>query len=331
MATIGADLPTLLDMMKSRDPKGNTLKVIEQKAKWNDIRSDAIYVECNNGSKHISSMRTGIPEPAFRKYNQGVQPSKATQVQVEDTTAMMEDYGEVDAALARKHADPMAYRASQSKAKLQGFNQKSARYTFYGNTATEPEGFLGLAPRFDDLSAPSGANIVDAQGTGSTNTSIYFVTWSEETCHLIYPENSIIGFQHKDLGETTKEFSDGSMMQVLRDHFREDIGLAVPDWRGVSRIANIDVDDLTKDASAGADLIDYMIDAYYRLQNPEMTDGRVRIYCNRTIQTFLHKQAMNGKNVNLTIEQYEGKPVTKFLGYPIRRDDSLINTEGRVT
>ncbi|MDG4721591.1 major capsid protein [Thalassospira aquimaris] len=331
MATIGSDLPTLLDLMKTRDPKGRTLKIIEQKAKWNDILMDAIYVECNNGTKHITSMSTGIPEPAFRKYNKGVQPSHGGQVQVEDTTAMMEDYGEVDAALARKHADEGAYRTQQAKRKLLGFNQKTSRYCFYGNTATEPEGFLGLAPRFDDLSAPSGANVVDAQGTGSENTSIWFVTWGEETCHLIYPENTVIGFQNKDLGEQTKEFSDGSMMQVLRDHFRQDIGLSVPDWRGVSRVANIDVGDLTKDAQSGADLIDYMIDAYYRLQNPEQASGKVAIYCNRTIQTFLHKQAMNGKNVNLTIENFEGKPVTKFLGYPIRRDDSLINAEGRVT
>jgi hypothetical protein len=163
-----------------------------------------------------------------------------------------------------------------------------------------------------------------------------FVTWGEDTCHMIYPDGAMAGFQHRNLGEDTKEKTDGSMYQVYRDYFQWHLGMSVRDWRGISMVRNIDVSDLTKDASSGADLIEYMIDAYYNLDQPGLgagsiddpgVDRRTVIYCNKTIAAFLHKQAMLGTNVNLTIENFAGKPITTFLGHAIRRVDSILNTE----
>ncbi|MFW5186307.1 phage major capsid protein [Pseudomonas aeruginosa] len=54
------------------------------------------------------------------------------------------------------------------------------------------------------------------------------------------------------------------------------------------------------------------------------------IYANRTIQTFLHLQAMNSKNVNLTLGEYAGRKIPELLGIPIKRCDELLNTEARV-
>jgi hypothetical protein len=48
------------------------------------------------------------------------------------------------------------------------------------------------------------------------------------------------------------------------------------------------------------------------------------------VQTFLHKQAMNKTNVNLTLDQAQGKPQVSFLGLPIRRDDNILETEGQI-
>ena len=60
-------------------------------------------------------------------------------------------------------------------------------------------------------------------------------------------------------------------------------------------------------------------------------DGKEVIYCNKTIHAWLHKQAMNAKNVNLTIDEYAGKKIVSFLGIPIRRADAILNTESAVT
>ncbi|WKL53086.1 phage capsid protein [Pseudomonas kielensis] len=323
-------MPTLIDKFSREDSTKKIMKIVELMAKRNDILMDAEYQECNDGSKHKTTMRSGIPEPTWRMFNQGIQPSKSQTVPVLDTTGMMEDYGLVDKALADLSGNADAFRTSENMAKLQGFNNKAARYMIYGNTQAEPQAFLGLAPRYNDKSAESGANIVDAGGTGSTNTSIWFVTWGEMTTHLLYPKGSVAGFQHKFLGQQTARAENGGDFEAYRDHFKWDIGMSVRDWRANARIANIDVTQLTRDGATGANIIDLMIDALYRIDNPEQGEGRTIIYANRTIQSWLHKQAMNSKNVNLTIGEYGGKKIPEFLGIPIKRNDAILNTEARV-
>lgn len=330
MGILTSTMPTLIDKFSREDSNKKIMKIVELMAKRNDILMDAEYQECNDGSKHKTTMRSGIPEPTWRMFNQGIQPSKSQTVPVLDTTGMMEDYGLVDKALADLSGNADAFRTSENMAKLQGFNNKAARYMIYGNTQAEPQAFLGLAPRYNDKSAESGANIVDAGGTGSTNTSIWFVTWGEMTTHLLYPKGSVAGFQHKFLGQQTARAENGGDFEAYRDHFKWDIGMSVRDWRANARIANIDVTALTRDGATGANIIDLMIDALYRIDNPEQGEGRTIIYANRTIQSWLHKQAMNSKNVNLTIGEYGGKKIPEFLGIPIKRNDAILNTEARV-
>ncbi|KAF1071396.1 MAG: hypothetical protein GAK45_00524 [Pseudomonas citronellolis] len=330
MAILTSTMPTLIDKFSRQDSTQKIMKIVELMAKQNDILMDAEYMECNDGSKHKTTMRSGIPEPTWRMFNQGVQPSKSTTVPVLDTTGMMEDYGLVDKALADLSGNEAAFRASENLGKLQGFNNKAARYMFYGNTQSEPQAFLGLTPRYNSLAAESGRNIVDAGGTGSTNTSIWFVTWGELTTHLIYPKGSVAGFQHRNLGEDTVKDDVGGEFQAYRDHFKWDIGMSVRDWRANARVANIDVSLLTADAASGAKLIENMIKAYYLLENPMQGEGKTVIYANRTIQTFLHLQAMNSKNVNLTLGEYAGRKIPELLGIPIKRCDELLNTEARV-
>lgn len=330
MGILTSTMPTLIDKFSREDSTKKVMKIVELMAKRNDILQDAEYQECNDGSKHKTTMRSGIPEPTWRMFNQGIQPSKSTTVPVLDTTGMMEDYGLVDKALADLSGNADAFRTSENMAKLQGFNNKAARYMIYGNTQAEPQAFLGLAPRYNDKSAESGANIVDAGGTGSTNTSIWFVTWGEMSTHLLYPKGSVAGFQHKFLGQQTARADNGGDFEAYRDHFKWDIGMSVRDWRANARIANIDVTQLTRDGATGANIIDLMIDALYRIDNPEQGEGRTIIYANRTIQSWLHKQAMNSKNVNLTLSEYGGKKIPEFLGIPIKRIDAILNTEARV-
>ena len=330
MGILTSTMPTLIEKFSREDSSKKIMKIVELMAKRNDILMDAEYQECNDGSKHKTTMRSGIPEPTWRMFNQGIQPSKSQTVPVLDTTGMMEDYGLVDKALADLSGNADAFRTSENMAKLQGFNNKAARYMIYGNTQAEPQAFLGLAPRYNDKSAESGANIVDAGGTGSTNTSIWFVTWGEMTTHLLYPKGSVAGFQHKFLGQQTARAENGGDFEAYRDHFKWDIGMSVRDWRANARIANIDVTALTRDGATGANIIDLMIDALYRIDNPEQGEGRTIIYANRTIQSWLHKQAMNSKNVNLTIGEYGGKKIPEFLGIPIKRNDAILNTEARV-
>jgi hypothetical protein len=201
----------------------------------------------------------------------------------------------------------------------------------YGNTAINPERFMGLAPRFNSLSAENGQNIISAGGAGADNTSIWLVVWGKKTVHGLYPKGSKAGLQMRDLGEDTLTDADGGKYQGYRSHYKWDPGLSVRDWRYVVRIANIATGSLTKNAASGADLVDLMTQAIELLPEGYAAAGRPVFYCNRTIRSYLRRQIRNKDNVNLTLETIAGKKVVAFDGIPVRRVDAILNTEAAVS
>lgn len=343
MAELGVTNPSLVDILSRTDASGNIAPIIEVAEKLSPIMQDAIYTECNNGTKHRHVIRTGIPEPAFRRYNQGVSPSKSETMPVEDATGMIEDYLEVDKALADLKGRAAQFRSTESIAKIQGFNQFVAQNMFYGSTDVTPEGFMGLDARYNDPTVASGRQLINAGGTGSDNASIWFVTWGAKGAQLLYPEGSAVGFQHKDLGEQTKQDAVGGttkLMQIYRDHYKWDIGFALGDWRACSRVCNIDISNLTKNAATGADLIDLLIDGEEAIDNDarlfvdaegKVIEGKTVCYVSRTVAKFLRKQALNKSNVNLTVEQVGGQRFTMWGDIPVRRIDALSEAEAAIT
>jgi hypothetical protein len=329
MATVGNLYPTLSDL-KKQEWGDDIATIIDMLVQFNSMYEDAPILECNMGTSHLTTVRTGLPTPTWRKLYKGVLPTKGTTAQVKDATGMLEDWSEVDAKLVDIAKNPAKFRLNEAKAHIAGMANTLGSTVYYGDTDVNPERFTGLHPRFNSKSAANGKQIIDAGGTGSDNTSIWFVTWGEDSVHLLYPEGTKAGLQRDDKGKTTKELPDGSLYDVFREKFSQDIGMSVRDWRGVARVANIDVSDLRADASTGAKLIDLMIDGYYALQNPNQPNGKTVIYAPKTVQTFLHKQAMNKTNVNLTLDQAQGKPQVSFLGLPIRRDDNILETESQI-
>lgn len=328
MAAVGSSNPTLIDVASRQDPDGKIAGITELLSESNEIISDATFMECNDGSAHKSTIRSGMPSATWRQLNYGVQPSKSTTVQVKDACGMLEAYAEIDKALADLHGNSAAFRMSEDKAFLESMNQSFADTLIYGNTATNPERFMGLAPRYNSLSAQNGGNILSGGGSASANTSIWLAVWSPNTIHGLYPKGSVAGLQHRDLGEVTLEDAQGGRYQGYRTHYKWDCGLVLRDWRYVVRIANVDVEDLVKDAATGADLVDLMVQALELI--PNLGVGRPVFYCNRTISSFLRRQMLNKDNVNLSLEQIAGKKVLAFDGVPVKRVDAILNTEATV-
>lgn len=329
MATVGQSYLDLADYYRKLDGNGQIAEVIDMLAEINPIMDDAITVECNDGSSHLTTVRTGLPSGTWRKLYQGVQPSKSTTRQVSDVTGWLEAYSEVDAKLVMlAGSNGAAMRLDEAEAFIEGMSNQMATALFYSDTASNPEQFMGLTPRFNDTSATNGSQIVLGGGISTDNTSIWFIVWSTKTTHLLYPKGSKAGVQREDLGKTTKEKSDGSMYEVYREHFQWDIGLSVRDWRYVARVANLDVSDINTNGQSGSkDIDEYMIDAYYKLRQRRVRNGKAAIYCNTVIKTALHKLAKNTSNVNLTIGTFEGREIVSFLGLPIRECDAILNTE----
>jgi len=331
MAILGSKFVDLIDVYKNQNPDGTIAEVIEMLSQMTPILDDALAMECNQSTNHVHTVRTGLPTVTWGKLYKGIEQSKSTKAQVTDTTGFVEGLSTVDKRVLALSKNAGALRLSEAQAYLEAMAQEVGTKTFYGNSASDPEQFMGLAPRFNDLGAANGGQIIDAGGTGSDNTSIWFVTWGDNQCHLLYPEGTQAGVQREDKGEQRVTDGDGNPYYVEEEKFTWNVGLAVKDWRYVSRVANIDVS-LMKAGSVA--LYDFLRNAYYRLQTRRVAGGNTAIYCNRDVLEALDALATNAgasdSFVRLKPMEIQGEEVMTYRGIPIRETDSLINTEARV-
>ena len=329
MGVLKSNNPTLADVASRMDDKGNISDIIEMLTETNEILEDATWLEANGFTEHKTTVRSGLPQGTWRMLNYGVQPEKSTTVTIKDSMGMLESYALTDKALADLNGNSAAWRLSEEHAFVEGMNQNLANTLFYGDTSATPQRFTGLAPRFNSKAAENGQNIIDAGGTGNDLTSIWLCVWGPNTLHGIYPKGSKAGLVIRDLGEDTVKDADGGEYQAYRTHYKWDAGLTLRDWRYVVRIANINWQQLTHDAQAGADLIDLMTQAIELLPNANM--GRAVFYVNRKVRSFLRRQiASKIAGSTLTMEQVAGKHVVSFDGIPVKRSDSLLLSEAQV-
>lgn len=335
---------TLMDFAKSLDPNGAVARVIEMLGQSNEILTDMRFMEGNLPTGHRSTIRTGLPVAIWRQLYQGVPASKSTRAQVDDAIGMLEARSEVDKDLANLNGNSDAFRLSEGQAFVEAMNQTFAETLIYGNSAINPERFTGLAARYSSLSAGNGANIVDAGGTGSDNTSIWLVLWGENTVSGIYPKGSPAGLDHQNLGEIDAFDGSNNRYRALAEIWKWKGGLTLRDWRYVSRIANIDVSDLvgqtgTQATTAATIVMKMMIKAIARI--PFMGMGTPVFYAGRTVKEMLSIAALDKSQNALTIDAalqqfstvtpgFTGNGTTRFLGIPVRTVDRILETEARV-
>jgi hypothetical protein len=331
MATLGATFVDLIDVYKQQDGRGQFVPVIEMLMEMNPMLEDAIAVECNKGTTHLHTVRSGLPDVTWGKLYQGIPNSKGKTSQVEDTTGFVEGLSTIDKRLLDLSTNEGAVRLSEAQAYLESMSQEVATKLIYGNSASDPEEFMGLAPRFNSLAAANGNQIIDAGGTGSDNTSVWFVTWGDNQCNLLYPKGTQAGVQREDMGKQRVTDGSGNAYYAMEEKFTWHVGLAVKDWRYVSRIANIDVSNMQGGTVA---LYNFMRKAYYKLQNRRVAGGNIVIYCNRDVLEALDALATNAGStdnfVRLKPMEIEGREVMTYRGIPIRETDAIVNTEARV-
>ena len=347
MSTLGATALTYADWAKRVEDNYRVAMIIELLSQTNEILDDMLVVEGNLPTGHKTTVRTGLPQATWRLLNSGVPNAKSTTAQIVDTCGNLETYSVIDKDIADLNGNTAEFRLSEVKAFLEGMSQQVASTLIYGNQFVNPERFTGFAPRYSTKTTSASQtanNVLDAGGTSSTNTSIWIVTWGSDTTHATFPKGKITGLQHRDMGEWPVQDSSSNTYQAYRDHFKWEIGLVQRDWRYNVRIANVDVTQLT--GVSAANLINLIIRGLYKIPTApasataiQTSDtpavranmGRVVIYCNRVIRTYLDIQAANKTNVLLRLEEFNGKVVTTFRGVPIRTVDAILNTEAQVT
>lgn len=347
-ATLGQNgKVTLLDIAKSQGPDGKLLDLAELLNQTNEILTDMTWIEGNLPTGHKGGVRTGLPTAIWRQMYQGVPPSKSVRAQVEDAVGMLEARSEVDLDVLKLNGGTDAFRLSEAAAFIESMNQNMAGTVIYGNTALNPERFMGLAPRFSTISgATNGQNVISAGGAGADNTSVWLVVWGPNTVTGIYPkgESATGGILHQDLEEIDAFDSNNNRFRAMADRWQWKCGLHVKDWRYVVRICNIDVSDLvgqtgTQAPTAATALMKLMLRAFARI--PFMGMGRPVFYANRTVKEMLSVAALDKSNTALSIvdsvNQFGSvgpgsvQKELQFFGVPIRTVDQILTTEAVIS
>jgi hypothetical protein len=331
MAALGTGNLTLLDWAKRLDPDGKVPTIVELLSQKNEILLDMIWREGNLPTGDRVTVRTGLPAVAWRLLNQGVTPSKSTTAQIDEQCGMLEAWSEVDKDLAMLNGNTAAFRLSEARAFIESMNQEFAQTLFYGNSGIAPEEFTGLSARYSLSTAPNGSNVIKAGGGGTDNTSIWLISWDDETVAGIFPKGSKAGLIHEDYGEVTVEMTaglPGSRMRALQERWQWKGGIRLKDWRYVVRICNLDISDLG--AANVKTIIDTMEQAAETIHDGL---GKQVFYMNRTMKRILRKEAREsvGTGGGLTFDNYDGKRIMMFGDIPIRRVDAILNNETLVS
>lgn len=340
--------PTIVDMATRTDPEGNIPEIAEMLSQCNDWTDDAPYMEANEKTGHEFSFRTSIPAGSWRQYNMGVPFSKSTTAKARVGLGMLEDWSQVDMDMLNHSGHGEQFRKTEDMAFLEGMSQTIAQTLVYGNTVLTPAEFMGLAPFYNTVNtstAQNAANVVDCGGTGSSNTSLWYIGWSPSSFHLVFPRGTPVGLNMEDLGNTWPAFDNvGNPYRAFTSVFKQQLGLVPRDWRYGARGCNIDV---TNAGLAGPNALDIFATMTQITLNFPKTTKRVsgvdktdaptenfstrRVwYCNRTLLHWMYIQAMRNRNVLLRLEDYAGIVTDNFHGDPIKLIDQLVNTETRV-
>lgn len=335
MATLATNALTIADVTRSIGPDGDAAMIAELLNQTNAVLDDIPWLPGNLLHGHRSTVRTTLPTVAARVANVGTSHTKATEAQIDDAAAIFETKSELDKIVAETGGMDMVpiHRANQARAHIEAIGQKMATTLFYGSPAVSEE-FVGLANRYNSLTTGNFIdNVIDAGGTGSDNSSIWLVQWGPGKVHGIYPKGTIGGLERDDRGlvDIIDATGIGAATFVgYREYFRWRCGLAVPDWRCVVRIANIDISALVA-MSSFADLTELMIQALETIPNPD--GGRLVFYMNRTVRKGLRLIERNDVQGGgqLKYEDIAGRRVLMFDNAAVRLVDALTETESAVT
>ncbi len=341
MATLTQSTLSMIDSYKNVDGKGRFIDVIEAMNNTSQyIMDDWVWMACNSGTKHTRAIRTGLPSVSWTSLYEGIPQSKSFKQMVDDTTGMVEGLSSVDKRQLDLYAgNEAAIRNAEGRSYVEAISRELVTALFYHNPATNPKLPKGLGARYG-VKATSGAGnqIIDAGGTGSDNTSIWFVEWGYDGLSVIHPEGTVAGIKRENKGEQRITDAAGNPYFAEEEYIGANVGFSLGDWQRVSCVRNIDVSDMM---AGSVDLYDFMRKAYYRLKSrrvnkimDQSAPGRLAIYCNRDVLEALDALGTNaGASDNFTrlkVGELEGKEVMTYRGIPLRETDALLNTESRV-
>lgn len=332
MATLTSIYPTMLDLARMFDPDGKTLaQIVPVLHEKQELLGKLGWMEANSKWSHRNTYETSLGTPSLTEVNGVFLPTKMTTAQSQDGMAEMQDYSVVDPILADASGNRDQYRMNVDARKMEAFAQKFGDLFYYGNANLSAKEFTGMAARYaakyGTYATETAENVIAggaSEGTG-TCTSIWIHTLTPRALMGIYRPGTRAGFQVTNRNLQTMGDATNGYGERLVTHYRWSCGITNIDWRGTSRIGNIDVTALTKNATTGADLPDLIMQA---IEVTSDVPGEKVLVCNRDTKSWLRRQITNRViNGTMTTDTVSGKEVMRISECQVLRCDSILNTE----
>lgn len=338
MSVLGNTALTLSDWRKRMAPDGSVDFIIEALMNANPIMDDIPWMMGNLPTGNKTTIRSSMPTPSIRRINRGVARHKTQTEQVTDTCIILEDRSTVDIELLALAPNGEAFRRSEDAAFVAGFSDAVAANIFYGDTDLSGEEFNGIAKRYNEYGSASYKNkapyqVVSAGTAGTNNTSGYFVGWGTHATTGIYPKNSSLGLQQRDLGEQTVTDADGKEYQAVTTLFNWKCGLAVGDIRSNAAVRNINMATLgSLTSTQQKELISKFIVAKNRIRGLQSRDKKVVLYVGDELYNFFELYLLDKNNVHVTRQELmNAAPQLYLSGIPIKKCDAISEEEAAVS
>jgi hypothetical protein len=336
-------------------PDGDEIPFVAALSQSNAITRVLPFEMGNQPRGHMVSVETYAPAPSTRIMNQGVLPTFGKSMQIVEQMSELPDVFEVDCSVAEAMGNPQAYRLRMVQSKIRALGRKFAFLVFYGNISSVPSDFNGLSMRYNSTStstSKTAQNVFSAAGsTGSGQCSIWFLGMGPMALTGIHPKFGAAGFQHTDWGKqvlpNAADVNGGTSarLEIYRDTFKWQGGIALVDWRHVMRICNIDTADING-ATPTTDIQFYMENVLAAMPYATNEPAEVGVVqttpnywwmFNRTVRRGLGHQlkkvviagaGIRTDNVRETQEYYHKY---EYAGYPVGIVDQLVTTEAVVS
>lgn len=309
----------LIEVANRTLPK-DLLDIVNELVKKVPILRDAPFYECNQNESHKHTKVAAMPAASTRAMYEAASKSAAQTKSIIEPVSYIEEHSEIDEQVLKIVKNPQRFRYDEDMIHMEALRQKIGTLFLYGNHITDIKDIDGITTRYNALSLD---NVWTCGGSGDDNTSLWFIKWGRDAVFCVYPSSADLKVvQRNDLGrQRIPEGSAGGAYYAFVTQFLFSFGIVVRNDKCIQRICNIE-------ASGAANLIDTdkMIKAKNKMPDTEGVVG----YCNDTVLSQLEIEAKDKPNVWHTTTDPWGKRVLNFYDIPVRKFDSLVNTETTV-
>lgn len=324
----------------------NQFSLLEQSKSWgrtpneyvnmlvqtNDILNYLPFLEGNESDGHSGVSIIGASKAYWKAHNEGVIPSTATTTVNKIECKMLESRLSVSLDLCPQGEPRGTNFEIQREEKVTTLGKEMAKAIIYGAAGTGKRQPKGLSQYYNKVSStstdPIAENVIDGGGTGSDNTSVWFVAPSDRTFHLIYPKESKGGLQISGIVQHIKEEANGAQLDCFNQVYKWHMGLFIANWKNAAvRVCNLDASNLNSGTGA-ANLANLMIKAVHKMhETPRVGYWLMNGDTLSALDTQIYDSI---KDASLSYKDFDGKKVMHFRGYPILRCDAIINNEARI-